>query len=556
MRRTGLVALSAAAVAVVAAIGVATTANGQAANAQDDAVNWTSIGANPDARGITVPNALSPELFEYATAQGSQPLENPDGVVGYYGYNANGTLVPDPTLVQAPGHNVEANKTEPDKNTYLVLRGQHGADPNYDYGTHFIYQGHETGVLGYISRINLDADAAHRVTLIADTLSDGTPMPTIDGSTWDPWARRLLFTTESGGNASVMQSTPDINATVQDVSAQLGRGAYEGIQNDSAGNLWLVEDSGGTTIPGDRARNPNSFIYRFVPVDRSDLTKGGKLQALQVASASTGQPITFQTVDATHPTGGIFTDDRHDLSSYGTAFNTTWVTVHDTATDQSGLPFNANAAAKAAGATPFKRPENGVFRPGTGFREFFFDATGDTNANSTANNGFGGWGTLFKLSQSGPSADHGTLRVFYEGNQEHAAFDNVAFVDGDHIAFVEDAGDGLHSQRNALDSGYLFDVRVDYSHGGSPIRFIAEGRDAAATQDNMLGALGNGFPNEGDNEITGIYMSDGDASVGGVPGAKKPLPFHDGWRLFWTQQHGDNVTWEVLPGNRITGDDN
>jgi hypothetical protein len=25
-------------------------------------------------------------------------------------------------------------------------------------------------------------------------------------------------------------------------------------------------------------------------------------------------------------------------------------------------------------------------------------------------------------------------------------------------------------------------------------------------------------------------------------GAKVPLPFRDGWRVFYTQQHGDNVT--------------
>jgi secreted PhoX family phosphatase len=470
-------------------------------------------------------------------------------VVGYYGYNANGTLVPDPTVIQAPGHNVEANKTEPDKNTYLRLHGLTGADPSYDYGTHFLYQGHETGVHGYITRINLDADAAHRVTLIADNFPDGSPLPTIDGSTWDPWAKRLLFTTESGGNASVIQSTQDIGATVQDISPALGRGGYEGIQNDSAGNLWVVEDVGGTVPSGTNARNPNSFVYRFVPYDKADLAKGGKLQALQVVSARTHTPITFQAVDAAHPTGGIFTDDRKDLSTYGTTFDTTWVTIHDTAVDTSGAPFNANAAAKAAGATPFKRPENGVFRPGTDFREFYFDATGDTNATSTANDGYGGWGTVYKLTQSDPSSDHGRLSVFYQSDKEHSGFDNVTFLDKDHMAFVEDAGDTLHSQRNALDSGYLFDVRLNYATGAQPIRFLAEGRDAAATQDAMFAALGNGFPNEGDNEITGIHFSDGDPGVGGILGAKLPQPFHDGWRLFWTQQHGDNVTWEVVPAD-------
>jgi len=538
-----LVALGAAA----AAAGIAAAALSAGPASADPALSWTSISANADVRGLAKPHALSPQLREYAVGEGSMALENPDGVVAFYGYNANGTLVPDPTVTQAPGHNVEANKTEPDKNTYLVLNGLTGADPNYDYGTHFLYQGHETGVHGYISRINLDADTAHRVTLIADQLEDGTAIPTIDGSTWDPWAGRLLFTTESPSNASVMQSTPDIKATVQDISASVGRAGYEGIQNDSAGNLWLVEDVGGATPPGTAARNPNSFVYRFVPYSKSDLTQGGKLQALQVQSARTGQPITFQPIDANHPTGGDFTDDQKDLSSYGISFHTQWVTVHDTHVDVSGLPFDANAAAKAAGATPFKRPENGVFRPGTKFNEFYFTATGDTNANSTANAGFGGWGALYRLTQSDPADDTGTLDLFYASDRAHTGLDNVTFIDRDHLAAVEDAGDGLHLQRSALDSAYLFDVRVDQSTGVDPVRFLAEGRDPAATQDNMLSALGNGFNNEGDNEITGIHMSDGDPGIGGVLGAKLPKPFRDGWRLFWTQQHGENITWEIVP---------
>src|SRR5215475_1414364 len=530
-----------------AAVVVAAVAIDTAPASADPALSWTSVAANQDVRGIAVPHVLSPELREYAVAEGAMPLENPDGVVGYYGYNANGTLVPDPTVVQSPGHNVEADKTEPDKNTYLRLRGLTGADPQYDYGTHFVYQGHETGVHGYISRVNLDADGPHRVTLIADKLDDGTPIPTIDGSTWDPFAHQLLFTTESPSNASVMQSTPDINATVHDISPQVGRAGYEGIQNDSAGNLWLVEDVGGATPPGTVARNPNSFVYRFVPYSKSDLTQGGKLQALQVQSARTGRPITFQPIDANHPTGGDFTDDQKDLSSYGISFHTQWVTVHDTHVDVSGLPFDANAAAKAAGATPFKRPENGVFRPGTKFNEFYFTATGDTNANSTANAGFGGWGALYRLTQSDPADDTGTLDLFYASDKAHSGLDNVTFIDRDHLAAVEDAGDGLHLQRNALDSAYLFDVRVDQSTGVDPVRFLAEGRDPAATQDNMLSALGNGFNNEGDNEITGIHMSDGDPGIGGVLGAKLPKPFRDGWRLFWTQQHGENITWEIVP---------
>ena len=102
--------------------------------------------------------------------------------------------------------------------------------------------------------------------------------------------------------------------------------------------------------------------------------------------------------------------------------------------------------------------------------------TGDTNLTSTANAQFGGFGGLFKLTQSGPSADTGTLTLFFLGDKDHTGFDNLAFVTKTGLSAVEDAGATVHQQRNGLDSAFLFDTRVD--HGApsapAPIRFIAE----------------------------------------------------------------------------------
>lgn len=39
---------------------------------------------------------------------------------------------------------------------------------------------------------------------------------------------------------------------------------------------------------------------------------------------------------------------------------------------------------------------------------------------------------------------------------------------------------------------------------------------------------------------------DGDATAGGLLGAKVPSHFEGGWRVFYTQQHGENITWDVL----------
>ena len=500
--------------------------------------------ANQKAAGYAAPNRLSQDLQEVVWAQGSTKLENSSDIIGWYGYEKdvasadNSSL---PQMVPTPSSNTEAKKTEPDKNTYLVFdHGRaHGADSGYDYGTHFLYQGHE-GV-GYITRINLDADADHRVTLLAATDSAGHPLATIDGSTWDPFAKRLLFTTENS-SAPTYAATPDYPSTVEDVSGALGRGGYEGIQDDSDGNIWIVEDIGGSGKDGTTAKRPNSFLYRYVPAHPGDL-RHGKLEALQVKNTA-GQPITFESQAAQN------NPDQQLVHSYGHSLDTQWVVVHDTAVDGTAS-FDANAAAKAAHATPFKRPENGQFRPGSGFKQFYFDETGDTNATSPENGdpgtgagGAGGWGAIQKLVQSSPSAPGGKLTLFFRCNEAHSGLDNTAFLSSDTITFVEDAGDTLHGQRNALDSGYVFDVTKDYSSASNqPVRWIAEGRDASATVDAANGGFGK---NDQDNEITGVHVSDGDPTTGGLLGAKTPSLFQSGWRWFWTQQHGDNVTYEVL----------
>ena len=263
--------------------------------------------------------------------------------------------------------------------------------------------------------------------------------------------------------------------------------------------------------------------------------------------ANPGKPIEFQTVTA-------LTQDMKDLHTYGTVFDTKWVTIRDNAVDGFGV-FSANQLAKDKHATPFKRPENGVFRPGSSFREFFFTETGDTSATSTAIPDHGGLGGIMKLTQSSPSADTGRLTLFVKGDLEHTAFDNIAFWGEHRLAVVEDRGEGLHTAGNALDSGWLYDTRKNYADSSNkPIRIIAQGRDPSATIDAAL--LGStGFVNDGDNEITGIHVSDGDPHHGGILGAKIPRPFKDGWRVFYTQQHGDNVTYEIIRAPSLDGDD-
>jgi hypothetical protein len=528
---------------------VAGVADAGAAGASDQerlsARSLTSVAAaNPKAPGLTTPNRLSRELAEVPRAQGSNEVENRQDGVGYYGYDSvrnNPPLLP---VVGPGGSLTEAHKTEPDKNTYLILNGQRGPDTRYNYGNHFLFQGHESGTPGYVTRINLDADAAHRVTVLATKDSRGRALPTFDGSTWNPFTRQLLMTAELGCNGGVWAGSAEYRGAPFAEIAAMGKGGYEGVQTASDGSVWLVEDVGGATPAGTNGRLPNSYVYRFVPQRRADL-RTGTLQALQVLRPS-GAPMNTGT--------DLLSQDIKDLHRLGTSYATRWVTVHRTTSANLDETFCATTAAKAAGATPLKRPENGVFRPGSRFREFFFTETGDTNANSVANADAGGFGGVFRLTQTSASASTGRLSLVAAGDLAHTGLDNLSFASRDNLLVVEDAGDLLHTQRNALDSGFVYDVRRAVTRQ-APVRFLAEGRDPSATIDSALtDASTPGFTNDGDNEITGIHVSDGDPAVGGLLGAKEPRPFSRGWRVFWTQQHGDNTTWEIIPRDVVSHD--
>src|SRR5215813_11453483 len=126
------------AVSALAAVGAAA----YAAISLASAASLTNVpNANTKSQGFAPASVLSPELQQTAVAQGSTKVENP-GAVSYYGYD-NDTLnaAGEPIMVgsSATG-NTEAHKTEPDKNTYLVFSNSlTGFDPNYNYGTHFLF---------------------------------------------------------------------------------------------------------------------------------------------------------------------------------------------------------------------------------------------------------------------------------------------------------------------------------------------------------------------------------------------------------------------------------
>src|SRR5215813_663496 len=98
--------------------GESDTATAPSLVAQDRrGVGLTGVpSANAKAVGVTIPNALSPELMAVVAAQGANPVENPmvlpvgDPAVSvtHYGYDSDGPLMPAAGDMPSATHLVEA----------------------------------------------------------------------------------------------------------------------------------------------------------------------------------------------------------------------------------------------------------------------------------------------------------------------------------------------------------------------------------------------------------------------------------------------------------------
>ena len=129
-------------------------------------------------------NVYSPEFAPGLVVEGLDLLENPSGLITQFGNLSDGS------------------RTEPDQNAYLILdHNPGGPTPDYDYGRHFLFQGHEmpngNTNRAYVTRINLDvAHPDHRITLMTPGDANGlTGFNSIDGSTWDPFTRHTALYT-------------------------------------------------------------------------------------------------------------------------------------------------------------------------------------------------------------------------------------------------------------------------------------------------------------------------------------------------------------------------
>jgi secreted PhoX family phosphatase len=142
-----------------------------------------------------------------------------------------------------------------------------------------------------------------------------TDWGSLDGIAWTPWGTLLAAEERSGGKVW------EIDPWTLETTARpaLGLKSHEGMRIDPKGNVYGISE----TNPG--------FIFRFVPDSRGDLSSG-QLYALKI----------------TEPTG-----DRVGEAE--------WIPLSRTA-----VQVDANAAAAAAGATGYNRPEDVEIATSTG----------------------------------------------------------------------------------------------------------------------------------------------------------------------------------------------
>jgi secreted PhoX family phosphatase len=201
----------------------------------------------------------------------------------------------------------------------------------------FLYRTHETTTNGMVSVTDLET----RETRV---LAQRAYWERLDGIVWTPWG---TVVTGEEMRPERQPSVPDPRVphaqaglmyeldpvTGDDVPLPaLGAKAHEGMRFDPQGNLYGISETGPGTIVGTPPRPaPGGYIFKFVPDRRGDLTSG-QLYALRIVA----------------PTG-----DRT-----GEAI---WIPL-----DRASVQVDADAAATAAGATGYGRPEDVEMATSTG----------------------------------------------------------------------------------------------------------------------------------------------------------------------------------------------
>jgi hypothetical protein len=220
----------------------------------------------------------------------------------------------------------------------IAREGDGGSTDNWDMNTlnetgreagRFLYRTHETPADGQVTVTDLR-------TNITRVLAQRADWNRLDGIVWTPW-RTLLIDEEMRPLRLPSLPDPDnplaLAGLVYEVNPRtgasvarpaLGAKAHEGIRFDSRGNIYgISETAPGTVLGTPPVPRPGGYIFKFTPDRRGDLSSG-QLYALKIVK------------DAGNRTGEAI-----------------WIPL-----DRDAVRIDADAAATAAGATGYARPED------------------------------------------------------------------------------------------------------------------------------------------------------------------------------------------------------
>ena len=424
-----------AAVAAVAVTSGLLLASGQAQARSGFAVVGVPY-ANP--RAGVQNNVLTPSARQTSVAWGSLPLANPDTANGddplRLRHLHGGPLTQDPH---------EAFKTEPDKNVYLVLRRSPLPLPGPRGRPRRLRHAHRPrpGRPGASGSRSSPTPTPTGRACPRSTASPGTRSPTSCCSPRSPRHPRAA--------CSPSRSTPHGDPATAAPAAHRARLRRLRGHPERHGRQRLAR-RGHRRRDGRRRRQGAEQLRLPVRPGRPDRPHaGGTLQALQVLRARrhAGRRPPSCRPNADRPVHRRAAHLRYDVRDRGSTVTT-------------GRHLSTR---RRRPRPPVRRrssgPRTGSSGPGTGFREFYFTETGDTNTASTCRARFGGGLPAGRRRARAPSS--GTLSVAARRRRSTPGSTTSPSPRRTGCSSSRTPATPCTQQRNALDSGYVVDLRGD-----------------------------------------------------------------------------------------------
>ena len=148
----------------------------------------------------------------------------------------------------------------------------------YMYRTHEVRLGRDPvvdAVGGSVSVVDLKTGESK---VIAQDLT----YTALDGVRWTPWGTVLFAEETAGGRLFEMVLNDDMMSAAEIIDRpQVGRLAHEGIDLDSDGNVYVVDEWRGRTLGCENVVPCGGGVYKFVPNTFGDLSSG-ELYVLKV----------------------------------------------------------------------------------------------------------------------------------------------------------------------------------------------------------------------------------------------------------------------------------